>query len=209
MWYYWTELEAVLSERANIMTFVWLDSGFDGDRYRVVLHPPPDCRSGSIYPWSGWVSRWRGQYHQPRLYCGKGKPSPDFMWEDDMLISNIWTVLHTSQFFIFYSSDLFSELTRVPYFACCTLLQSPKPPEYIFWYHNDRMINYVASPEVTVHTEPGAGKTHSRLIIRKALLSHSGNYTCKAANADPASILVFVSQGMSPSATRISTSIKN
>jgi len=75
------------------------------------------------------------------------------------------------------------------------LLQSPKPPEYIFWYHNDRMINYLSSPELTVHTEPGAGKTHSRLIIRKAHLSHSGNYTCKAANADPASILVFVSQG--------------
>ncbi|ODM92709.1 IgLON family member 5 [Orchesella cincta] len=72
---------------------------------------------------------------------------------------------------------------------------SPKPPEYIFWYHNDRMINYMSSPELTVHTEPGAGKTHSRLIIRKAHLSHGGNYTCKAANADPASILVFVSQG--------------
>ncbi|CAL8103032.1 unnamed protein product [Orchesella dallaii] len=76
----------------------------------------------------------------------------------------------------------------------CIVEKSPKPPEYIFWYHNDRMINYMSSPELTVHTEPGAGKTHSRLIIRKAHLSHSGNYTCKAANADPASILVFVSQ---------------
>lgn len=81
------------------------------------------------------------------------------------------------------------------FFIVFVVLQSPKPPEYIFWYHNDRMINYLSSPELTVHTEPGAGKTHSRLIIRKAHLSHSGNYTCKAANADPASILVFVSQG--------------
>lgn len=75
-----------------------------------------------------------------------------------------------------------------------TISQSPKPPEYIFWYHNERMINYGSSREVTVHTEPGS-KTHSRLTIRDAQLSDSGNYTCKTAHAEPASTLVYVSQG--------------
>jgi len=75
-------------------------------------------------------------------------------------------------------------------------LQSPKPPEYIFWYRNDRMINYGSTKELTIHTEPGTGKTHSRLTIRGAQLTDGGNFTCKAANADPASIMVYVSQGI-------------
>ncbi|CAG7725671.1 unnamed protein product, partial [Allacma fusca] len=70
---------------------------------------------------------------------------------------------------------------------------SPKPPEFIFWYHNDRMINYGSSREVSVHTEPGS-KTHSRLTIRDARITDSGNYTCKTAHAEPASIYVYVSQ---------------
>ncbi|ODM91012.1 Netrin receptor UNC5A [Orchesella cincta] len=70
---------------------------------------------------------------------------------------------------------------------------SPKPPEYIFWYHNERMINYGNSREVVVRTEPGA-RTHSRLTIRDARISDTGNYTCSCAHAEPASIFVYVSQ---------------
>ncbi|ODM98050.1 Hemicentin-1 [Orchesella cincta] len=75
----------------------------------------------------------------------------------------------------------------------CVIEKSPKPPEYIFWYHNDRMINYGSSREVKVHNEPGS-KTQSRLTIRDAQISDSGNYTCKTAHAEPASTLVYVSQ---------------
>lgn len=72
--------------------------------------------------------------------------------------------------------------------------QSPKPPEFIFWYHNERMINYGNSREVVVRTEPGA-RTHSRLTIKDARIADTGNYTCKTAHAEPASIFVYVSQG--------------
>ncbi|CAL8103020.1 unnamed protein product [Orchesella dallaii] len=75
----------------------------------------------------------------------------------------------------------------------CVIEKSPKPPEYIFWYHNERMINYGNSREVVVRTEPGA-RTHSRLTIRDARISDTGNYTCKTAHAEPASIFVYVSQ---------------
>ncbi|KAK7788497.1 hypothetical protein R5R35_012819 [Gryllus longicercus] len=76
-----------------------------------------------------------------------------------------------------------------------SLLQSPTPPQYVFWYHNDRMINYDnARGGITVDTEPGP-KTQSRLTIRDAHDTDSGNYTCSASNTEPASIFVFVSEG--------------
>lgn len=65
----------------------------------------------------------------------------------------------------------------------------------MFWYHNDRMINYDATRGgITVETEPGA-RTQSRLTVRDATLRDSGNYTCSASNTEPASIHVFVSEG--------------
>lgn len=77
----------------------------------------------------------------------------------------------------------------------CMIDKSPQPPQYVFWYHNERMINYdTARGGVTVETEPGA-KTQSRLTIREAHDSDSGNYTCSASNTEPASIFVFVSEG--------------
>lgn len=74
-------------------------------------------------------------------------------------------------------------------------LQSPVPPQYVFWFHNDRMINYdTARGGITVETNPGP-KTQSHLIIRDAVDTDSGNYTCSASNTEPASIFVFVSEG--------------
>lgn len=74
-------------------------------------------------------------------------------------------------------------------------LQSPTPPQYVFWYHNDRMINYDTSRNgISVETLPGA-QTQSRLIIRDTNDSDTGNYTCSASNTEPASIYVFVEEG--------------
>lgn len=74
------------------------------------------------------------------------------------------------------------------------ILQSPTPPQYVFWYHNSRMINYdTARGSVTVQTEPGP--TQSRLTILHAVETDTGNYTCSASNTKPASIFVFVTEG--------------
>ncbi|XP_059471353.1 uncharacterized protein LOC132194217 [Neocloeon triangulifer] len=82
----------------------------------------------------------------------------------------------------------------------CIIENSPAPPQYVFWYHNERMINYDTSRGgVTVSTEPGP-KTHSRLIINNAKLTDSGNYSCRASNTDPDFIQVFVSKGDKPAA---------
>ena len=75
------------------------------------------------------------------------------------------------------------------------LFQSPTPPQYVFWYHNEHMINYdTARGGITVETVPGA-RTQSRLTIRDTNDADSGNYTCSASNTEPASIYVFVSEG--------------
>lgn len=80
-------------------------------------------------------------------------------------------------------------------FGATNVFQSPTPPQFVFWYHNDRMINYDTSRGgITVETEPGP-KTQSRLTIRDAHDTDSGNYTCSASNTEPASIYVFVSEG--------------
>ncbi|KAM3959406.1 protein amalgam [Aphomia sociella] len=85
----------------------------------------------------------------------------------------------------------------------CIIEKSPVPPQYVFWYHNARMINYDAARGVTVTTEPGP-KTQSTLAIRAAAAQHSGNYTCCAANTEPAHIYVFVSEGSDKMAATLS-----
>ena len=95
----------------------------------------------------------------------------------------------------------------------CIIENSLLTPEYVFWYQDDRMINYDTNHGVQVQTTVGK-KTSSRLNIKRsadgvhsavtrkkqkyvcfffsALPHHSGNYTCQPSSAIPASIQVFV-----------------
>ncbi|CAK1553148.1 unnamed protein product [Leptosia nina] len=82
----------------------------------------------------------------------------------------------------------------------CIIEKSPVPPQYVFWYHNGRMINYDASRGVAVATSPGA-RTHSALTVRFAKPHHSGNYSCRAPATQPAHISVYVSEGDKMAAT--------
>ncbi|KAG8201003.1 hypothetical protein JTE90_021465 [Oedothorax gibbosus] len=77
----------------------------------------------------------------------------------------------------------------------CVISQSPEPPVFVFWYHNDRMINYDSSGgEITVQ-KAGQDTAVSRLFIRNAQPGDSGNYTCCPSNADASSISVHVLNG--------------
>ncbi|XP_024082923.1 igLON family member 5-like isoform X2 [Cimex lectularius] len=79
----------------------------------------------------------------------------------------------------------------------CVIENSPLPPQYVMWFHNEKMVNYEDGTQtksrVQVMTDVGTEKTHSRLVITEATSSHSGNYTCRASNTEPDSVYVFVS----------------
>jgi len=85
-----------------------------------------------------------------------------------------------------YHIDTGSSLSLV-----CIIEKATRPPAYVFWYHNDRMVNYDSERGISVSTTPGR-RTHSQLSIKKAVVSDSGNYTCAPARSLPASIQVFV-----------------
>ncbi|KOB69045.1 Immunoglobulin domain-containing protein-3 [Operophtera brumata] len=75
--------------------------------------------------------------------------------------------------------------------------------QYVFWYHNARMINYDAARGVSVVTSPGP-RTQSALAIHSAAPHHSGNYSCRAPNTEPAHIFVYVSEGSDKMAATLS-----
>ncbi|XP_013198647.1 uncharacterized protein LOC106141546 [Amyelois transitella] len=77
----------------------------------------------------------------------------------------------------------------------CVVKRSTEPPSYVFWYFENRMINYDLNG-VTVHN----GRQTSELVIGKAEPKHAGNYTCVPANAKATSVTVHVVQSETPAA---------
>lgn len=82
----------------------------------------------------------------------------------------------------------------------CVITQSPEPPAFVFWYHDDRMINYDPSRgEITIQKN-GGDSALSRLYIKDAQPDDSGNYTCCPSNTAATSIQVYVLNGERPAA---------
>lgn len=73
-------------------------------------------------------------------------------------------------------------------------------PQYIFWYHNSRMVNYDTERGVQVTTVSGDARTESRLSISRAKEGDKGNYTCSPSNSAPATVQLFVTKKNSVSA---------
>ncbi|CAN8029149.1 unnamed protein product, partial [Ixodes persulcatus] len=84
----------------------------------------------------------------------------------------------------------------------CVVTDSRAPPVYVFWYHDDRMINYDSARRAGVRmaTERGHSTTVSRFQVPDASTGDSGNYSCVPSYADPANITVHVLNGEKPAA---------
>lgn len=70
----------------------------------------------------------------------------------------------------------------------CTIRQSTEAPAFVFWYHEDRMINYDTTRGVSVLSE----KASSVLVIKDIEKTDNGNYTCSPSNTIAGSINVHV-----------------
>lgn len=92
----------------------------------------------------------------------------------------------------------------------CRIYENIENPLYIFWYHNNRMINFDTHLGVNVSTESGnfshlktlwqwksnsycsTDNKYSELQISQTSPSNSGNYTCVTNNAVPSSTFVHI-----------------
>lgn len=75
----------------------------------------------------------------------------------------------------------------------CRVTGTPEPPQYIYWYREGSLINYSSRGGISVVTDK-LSRT-SRLVVTRAKPADSGNYTCAPANADPASVNVYIISG--------------
>ncbi|XP_021706948.1 hemicentin-2 [Aedes aegypti] len=75
----------------------------------------------------------------------------------------------------------------------------------ITWYHGTTIVNFdSARGGISLETEKTDAGTSSRLLLTKATVSDSGNYTCIPAGAIPASVQVYVLNGEHPAAMQTS-----
>ncbi|KAK7067480.1 hypothetical protein SK128_002889, partial [Halocaridina rubra] len=71
----------------------------------------------------------------------------------------------------------------------CRVELATEPPQYIFWYHNDTMVNYAYSrPFLKVVGRPYG----STLIISNLTWEDAGIYTCEAHKAHPDNVTLHV-----------------
>ncbi|XP_076259523.1 transmembrane and immunoglobulin domain-containing protein 1-like [Rhynchophorus ferrugineus] len=75
----------------------------------------------------------------------------------------------------------------------CTVNVHSIPPSSVLWYHGHSIVDF-DSPRggISLETEKTEIGTTSKLLVTKALLTDTGNYTCMPSNASPASAFVHV-----------------
>ncbi|XP_068212786.1 protein amalgam-like isoform X2 [Palaemon carinicauda] len=80
----------------------------------------------------------------------------------------------------------------------CSVTGSPEPPQYMYWFRGTTLINYSSRGGISVVTDKHSRT--SRLVVTRATIGDSGNYTCAPANAEPASVSVYILNGEHPEA---------
>ncbi|RZF35808.1 hypothetical protein LSTR_LSTR006266 [Laodelphax striatellus] len=83
----------------------------------------------------------------------------------------------------------------------CSVNVHSQPPGSVLWYQGISVVDF-DSPRggISLETEKTEAGTTSKLLVTKASLTDSGNYTCVPSNAKPASVYVHVLNGEHPAA---------
>ncbi|XP_059474140.1 hemicentin-2-like isoform X4 [Neocloeon triangulifer] len=83
----------------------------------------------------------------------------------------------------------------------CQVNIHANPPSSVLWFHGAASVDF-DSPRggISLETEKTEAGTTSKLLITKARLTDSGNYTCVPSSAEPASVWVHVLNGEHPAA---------
>ncbi|XP_042239123.1 hemicentin-2-like [Homarus americanus] len=87
----------------------------------------------------------------------------------------------------------------------CVVPYSPEPPDYLHWYHKERMV-LEDGVRVWVRTQL-AGRSVSQLVVKDAAPRDSGVYTCSPAHSIHHSITVHVHKGEYPAAMQGGSSV--
>lgn len=78
----------------------------------------------------------------------------------------------------------------------CSVNVHSTPPSSVLWYHGVSVVDFDSQRGgISLETEKTESGTTSKLLITKAALTDSGNYTCVPSNAKPASVSVHVLNG--------------
>ncbi|XP_068215819.1 uncharacterized protein [Palaemon carinicauda] len=74
----------------------------------------------------------------------------------------------------------------------CSVQQATEPPVFIFWFHNNSMVNYEAKRPLEVIVSHHYSST---LVINNVTWCDAGSYTCEPYNAVPSNVTVHVVEG--------------
>ncbi|XP_037800667.1 uncharacterized protein LOC119595630 [Penaeus monodon] len=90
----------------------------------------------------------------------------------------------------------------------CVVHSSPTPPEFILWYHREKLVNYGRREGrlIAVSTQHSGDTTRSSLLVYNASVWDSGNYSCKPSNSRKVFISVHVLESETPAAMQTTTS---
>lgn len=78
----------------------------------------------------------------------------------------------------------------------CSVNVHSSPPGSVVWYQGNTVVDFESSRGgISLETEKTEAGTTSKLLVTKASLADSGNYTCLPSNANPASVFVHVLNG--------------
>lgn len=141
--------------------------------------------------WSEWTLRIRSaQVKDAGLYECQVSTEPKIskIYRLHVVVSKA-TILGSAELFVKKGSDI--NLT-------CVISEAPESPLQFIWYHAGQVLNYSSRGGMSVTTDKIASQ--SRLLLARADTRDSGNYTCAASGAHPASVLVHVLNGEQPAA---------